>query len=768
MKKIFRISICMCLLLSLTFFLSSCKDKHTHVESNPVIENKVEATCTKEGSYLEIIYCSDCGEELSREYKTIAKKSHTKGDVIIENKVEATCAKEGSYDEVVNCTVCEKEITRVSKTIAKLAHTESAIVIENKVEATCTKEGSYDEVVSCTVCSEELSRNTVIVPVVAHTESAIVIENKVEATCTKEGSYEEVINCTVCSEEISRTKKTIDIIDHKESAIVIENKVEATCLKEGSYDEVVKCSVCDKELSRTTKKEAIVDHIYVVIIIKATCTEQGYTEHTCKYCEDSYQDTYTEKTSHNFVNGVCKDCEAVEYSVGLEYKLSSNNNHYIVTGIGTCTDINIIIPEEYNSLIVAEIGEKAFYECGTIISIQLPDSILKIGDKAFASCEKLEEINIPDNVELGIDVFRGSIIVEITIKHQLVYVPQKDASCDETGNIEHYLCQHCNMYYQDKDGEIRIYEVIIAKTHNFSNGICSSCGETQNDKYIVKVDEVGYLGKFALGTLENAIGLPSKINVYTADGKTHSLNIAWNMNGYDKTKAGLYTITSIIQTGEFYFDESVSNVIVATVEIVEQIKGTADIVFILDISGSMGDEIANVKNNIIEFAQKIEDRGVSARWSAITYSDFTVSGANEKTQIIMNGASQWFSSASEYKNAINKIVLANGGDYEETAIDGLMHATTLSTRQDARVFYILLTDATYKINNNYGVTSINQTAQILDSKNINVSVIAPTDLYSYYSTLSNTTGGMMCNIYGNFSLDLFNTLVPIIYDEVIA
>ena len=434
----------------------------------------------------------------------------------------------------------------------------------------------------------------------------------------------------------------------------------------------------------------------------------------------------------------------------------------------TMIDKPSIIPEEYNDLIVAEIGEKAFFECGTIISIKLPDSILKIGDKAFASCEKLEEINIPDNVELGIDVFRGSIIVEITIKHQLVYVPQKDATCHSIGNIEHYLCEHCNMYYQDKDGEIRLYDVIIPKTHKFTNGICSLCGETQNDKYIVKVDEVGHLGKFALGTLENAIGLPSKINVYTADGKKHSLAIAWNMSGYDKTKPGVYTITSIIQTGEFFFDESVSNVITAYVEIVEQMRGTADIVFILDISGSMGDEIANVKNNIIQFAQKIEERGVSARWSAITYSDYLLSASNEKTQVIKNGAFDWYFSASEYKSAINNIILANGGDIPETAIDGLMHATTLSTRQDARVFYILLTDATYKIDNNYGVTSINQTAQILDSKNINVSVIAPTGLYSNYSILSNTTGGIMCDIYSNFSSDLFNTLVPIIYEEVIA
>ena len=50
-----------------------------------------------------------------------------------------------------------------------------------------------------------------------------------------------------------------------------------------------------------------------------------------------------------------------------------------------------------------------------------------------------------------------------------------------------------------------------------------------------------------------------------------------------------------------------------------------DLMLMVDTTGSMGDEIDNVKNNIIQFAQKIEERGVSARWSAITYSDFTLS-----------------------------------------------------------------------------------------------------------------------------------------------
>ena len=50
---------------------------------------------------------------------------------VIENKVEATCETAGSYDEVVYCGVCGEELSRESKTIAALGHKPSAAVIEN-------------------------------------------------------------------------------------------------------------------------------------------------------------------------------------------------------------------------------------------------------------------------------------------------------------------------------------------------------------------------------------------------------------------------------------------------------------------------------------------------------------------------------------------------------------------------------------------------------------------------------------------------------------
>ena len=136
-----------------------------HIPGAAVKENEVEATCTAEGSYDEVVYCTICKEEISRETKTTEKvSSHTPGAAVKENEVEATCAAEGSYDEVVYCTICKEEISRETKTTEKAPHTPGEAAEENRVEATATTAGSYDLVTRCTACGEVLNSERRTIP----------------------------------------------------------------------------------------------------------------------------------------------------------------------------------------------------------------------------------------------------------------------------------------------------------------------------------------------------------------------------------------------------------------------------------------------------------------------------------------------------------------------------------------------------------------------------------------------------------------------------
>ena len=80
---------------------------------------------------------------------------------------------------------------------------------------------------------------------------------------------------------------------------------------------------------------------------------------------------------------------------GLDYQLSSDETYYIVTGIGTSTDSEIIIPIMNNDLPVTSIGDYAFEGCTSLESIEIPNSVTSIGYGAFVNCTSLETITIP-------------------------------------------------------------------------------------------------------------------------------------------------------------------------------------------------------------------------------------------------------------------------------------------------------------------------------------------------------------------------------------
>ena len=78
---------------------------------------------------------------------------------------------------------------------------------------------------------------------------------------------------------------------------------------------------------------------------------------------------------------------------GLSYTLSSDGTYYEVSGIGTATDTDIVMPMFYEDLPVKSISENAFENNTKINSITIPESITYIGNYAFSGCTKLTKIN---------------------------------------------------------------------------------------------------------------------------------------------------------------------------------------------------------------------------------------------------------------------------------------------------------------------------------------------------------------------------------------
>ena len=86
------------------------------------------------------------------------------------------------------------------------------------------------------------------------------------------------------------------------------------------------------------------------------------------------------------------------YSQGLAYTSNGDGTCY-VSGIGTCTDTDVVIPSvSPDGDRVTGIGDEAFYYCTALTSVTIPEGVTTIGSCAFWACTSLTEIIIPDSV----------------------------------------------------------------------------------------------------------------------------------------------------------------------------------------------------------------------------------------------------------------------------------------------------------------------------------------------------------------------------------
>ena len=136
----------------------------------------------------------------------------------------------------------------------------------------------------------------------------------------------------------------------------------------------------------------------------ATCTTDGEKDYTATvtFNNQTYTDVKTvtvEKTGHSISGNSCVNC-GQPASEGLAMVLISEGE-YTVSGIGTCTDTEILIPTTYNGLPVVSVEASAFLNNTAITSVVLPDSITSIGENAFNGCESLTSVTFGKNSQLS-------------------------------------------------------------------------------------------------------------------------------------------------------------------------------------------------------------------------------------------------------------------------------------------------------------------------------------------------------------------------------
>lgn len=232
----------------------------------------VDATCGKDGSKTVTTSCSDCGYVISVEHNVVipATNNHTPAAAVKENVKPATCETAETYDSVVYCSVCGQEISRTQMTgeaalghkWGEWKHDDSTAKAESKHTHICENDATHTESKACNFTSQVTQNQTADQPEIT------------------------TYTCKDCG--YSYTEETKPALGHTHNygapvagytsgEAFVEGKDythTATCTGEGTCSQPTKTDKCTFDNGVETKA--------------ATCTEDGVKTFTCTECGGTY------------------------------------------------------------------------------------------------------------------------------------------------------------------------------------------------------------------------------------------------------------------------------------------------------------------------------------------------------------------------------------------------------------------------------------------------------------------------------------------------
>jgi Ca-activated chloride channel family protein len=119
-----------------------------------------------------------------------------------------------------------------------------------------------------------------------------------------------------------------------------------------------------------------------------------------------------------------------------------------------------------------------------------------------------------------------------------------------------------------------------------------------------------------------------------------------------------------------------------------------DVLFVLDVTGSMQAQIDGVRSGIVDFATKLSERGLDERIGTVAFRDEVI---GERPEILEFGNGPFTSDYTAFRIAMARLRASGGGDSPESSFDALRLAARQSFRAGATKVLVLITDAPPKL-----------------------------------------------------------------------
>ena len=115
------------------------------------------------------------------------------------------------------------------------------------------------------------------------------------------------------------------------------------------------------DIAALFQKEEVHVHTWQSVTLEnATCTEDGVLLRVCDTCGEE-EKSFLPAFGHSLADNVCAEC-GKEASSGLAYTFETEGrtSFAVITGMGECTDRDVVIPNKIGGMPVKKIAANAF------------------------------------------------------------------------------------------------------------------------------------------------------------------------------------------------------------------------------------------------------------------------------------------------------------------------------------------------------------------------------------------------------------------------